>query len=95
MLTVLRSSAHAVRLMLMLRVQVGSTVLLSVAVFVNVSIRTLSLLTSQEQMREHPMAQVVYLHRPREAPSESAYCALIKPFFLKKMCAVFIIGTNS
>ena len=75
MLTDLRSLAHAVRLMLMLRVQVSSTVLMSVAAFVNVAICTLSLLTSQEQMREHPMAQVVYLHRPREASFESAYCA--------------------
>ncbi len=56
LLTVLSSSAHAVRLMLVLKVRVSSTVLMSVAVPVNTAVCTLSLLTSQEQMREHPMA---------------------------------------
>jgi len=52
----LKSLTQHVRLMLMLRVRVSSTVLMSVAGSVDIAVCTLSLLTSQEQMREHPMA---------------------------------------
>ena len=69
---------------------------MSVAVSVDIATCTLSLLTSQEQMREHPMAQIVYLHKPRKASFENAYCAAIKNTIYKQIVSAdFSSGTNS
>jgi len=57
---------------------------MSVAVSVDIAVCTLSLLTSQEQMREHPMAQVVYLHKPCKASFENACCAAVKSSITSK-----------
>ena len=64
---------------------------MSVAIFVDIAVCTLSLLTSQEQMREHPMAQVVYLHKPCKALFASAYCEAISQPCTRKRCQPFLL----